>query len=600
MRSIKSIHLLFACFLVIGLVPLSTSAKASAIDSLRRLSGRELSVKEKIRLNLELSKQYSNLELDSTLYYSNGARKLSKQIEYPIGIGSSLFSIGELEIQYDSLFVAQQYLSESLKYLKDCDCDSLKAEVYFSIGRIYLLHDNYSDAQEFFIKSLQLTEKSGINIIRFKIYFWMALMYDSMENNVDAEHYYLKAVQLSDTLNDKQITAFSFFSLSRFYVNKGDFATAEKYIQNAITIIEKMKYYGVLPLVYNEKGNILFGLQKYKQALTDYHLAAQAVLQIDTTNIFQIHYWTAFTIFYTGRCYYKTGNYLKAINLLNGAMAMAKQQELLKLEVETYEYLAKAYEQIGKPGVALKYYKHFHSLDDSIINAYNVSKVTKMEMKYRHMKELHKKQIMQLQSDQKYQREILLLKIGGFTGFLMLIILSLILFNYRIRQRAKIKHEKLKQEKLKVVQAHLESELSMKDRELTTSVMYLLKKNNYMLSLNEKLKNAILPLKPELKKPINDIIRETEFNIESDTWKEFETRFNQVHQHFVENLLKDFPELTPNELKICAFLKLNMSTKEILTITHQSSNSISVARHRLRTKLGIDRDENLVTFLSKY
>lgn len=121
-----------------------------------------------------------------------------------------------------------------------------------------------------------------------------------------------------------------------------------------------------------------------------------------------------------------------------------------------------------------------------------------------------------------------------------------------------------------------------------------------MQSLNQKLKNAILPLKPEAKKPITDIIRETDRNISSDTWEEFETRFNQVHHDFSARLLKEFSNLSPNELKLCAFLRLNMSTKEILTITQQSSNSISVARHRLRTKLGIERDENLITFLSKY
>jgi DNA-binding CsgD family transcriptional regulator len=61
-----------------------------------------------------------------------------------------------------------------------------------------------------------------------------------------------------------------------------------------------------------------------------------------------------------------------------------------------------------------------------------------------------------------------------------------------------------------------------------------------------------------------------------------------------------YPDLTPNEKKICAFLRLNMSTKDIAAITHQSVHSLNVARTRLRKKLGIDgTDENLVNFLNR-
>ena len=146
----------------------------------------------------------------------------------------------------------------------------------------------------------------------------------------------------------------------------------------------------------------------------------------------------------------------------------------------------------------------------------------------------------------------------------------------------------------------LKKDLETKNRELATSVMYLLQKNNLMHNLNEKMKKAILPLNPESKKPIQDLIREADMNLSNDTWDDFETRFKNVHTDFYDKLIKDFPELSPNELKLCAFLKLNMTTKDIATITFQSINSLTEARHRLRSKMGLDRDENLITFLAKY
>jgi len=73
-----------------------------------------------------------------------------------------------------------------------------------------------------------------------------------------------------------------------------------------------------------------------------------------------------------------------------------------------------------------------------------------------------------------------------------------------------------------------------------------------------------------------------------------------VHKDFYDALLRRFPELTPSELKLCAFLKLNMTTKEISELTGQRLNTLENARYRLRQKLGITNSEaNLVTFLAQ-
>ena len=77
------------------------------------------------------------------------------------------------------------------------------------------------------------------------------------------------------------------------------------------------------------------------------------------------------------------------------------------------------------------------------------------------------------------------------------------------------------------------------------------------------------------------------------TWQEFETHFNQVHAHFYQRLMTKFPTLTSNEKKLCAFIRLNLSTKEICAITQHSQKSIEIARTRLRQKLNLLRDQPL-------
>ena len=77
------------------------------------------------------------------------------------------------------------------------------------------------------------------------------------------------------------------------------------------------------------------------------------------------------------------------------------------------------------------------------------------------------------------------------------------------------------------------------------------------------------------------------------TWQEFETHFNQVDANFYQRLIARFPTLTSNEKKLCAFIRLNLSTKEICAITQRSQKSIEMARTRLRQRLNLLRDQPL-------
>ena len=124
-------------------------------------------------------------------------------------------------------------------------------------------------------------------------------------------------------------------------------------------------------------------------------------------------------------------------------------------------------------------------------------------------------------------------------------------------------------------------------------------KNEFIASITEKLLNIKPLLLPENKVWVQEIIREMKSNIDNTVWNEFEVRFQQVHEDFYKKLGESYPNLTPNETKLCAFMRLNMTTKDISAITFQSVKSIQVARARLRKKMGITRDDNLVTLLQQ-
>lgn len=142
--------------------------------------------------------------------------------------------------------------------------------------------------------------------------------------------------------------------------------------------------------------------------------------------------------------------------------------------------------------------------------------------------------------------------------------------------------------------------VDLKNRELLTVTMKLSKNNEYLGYLQDRLTEISHiedSTNDEIKGKINQLVRDINFKVKSDSWSQFENYFNKVHPKFTQNLLSIHPGLSPNDIKLCSFLVLNLDTKEIASIVNQKSNSIRIARTRLRKKLSLKQDESLVSYL---
>jgi len=188
------------------------------------------------------------------------------------------------------------------------------------------------------------------------------------------------------------------------------------------------------------------------------------------------------------------------------------------------------------------------------------------------------------------------------TLLLIVIILGLlyILSQNRLRRLSLLNSNiQLASENATLERETLAKELEIKNKELTTNVIYQIRKNELINSIAEKLMANSHNFKKENQNLIREIIKDLENTQEEAIWKEFESRFHQVHNQFYEKLNSINPDLSPNERRLCAFLRLNMSTKEISSITGQSLRSIEVARTRLRKKLNLTNSElGLIEHLS--
>ncbi|RZK92231.1 MAG: transcriptional regulator, partial [Pedobacter sp.] len=145
----------------------------------------------------------------------------------------------------------------------------------------------------------------------------------------------------------------------------------------------------------------------------------------------------------------------------------------------------------------------------------------------------------------------------------------------------------------------LQAELASKNRELANSAMTLVYKNELLQKLSEE----ILKLKDENgKKLADEQVRRIQkvindgMNDERD-WHLFENSFNEAHESFFKKLKIGHPDLVPNDLKLCAYLRMNMSSKEMSSLLNITLRGVEIRRYRLRKKLNVPHDKNLTEFL---
>lgn len=143
----------------------------------------------------------------------------------------------------------------------------------------------------------------------------------------------------------------------------------------------------------------------------------------------------------------------------------------------------------------------------------------------------------------------------------------------------------------------LTKEVDIKSRELAEKAMYIVQKNEFISQITQRLLLLSQKLPSEIAQIVQQLITDIQRDTDDKIWNEFEHRFRDVHEDFYKALNLRFPDLTPNEKKLAAFLRLNLTTKDISSITYQSPDSIKIARSRLRKKLGISQQDNLVSFL---
>ncbi len=531
----------------------------------------------------------------------------------------------------------QQQVIDSLnQVVKEAQSDSVVVFALVRLSQAYGLYNLKASIRQA-EKALDVANKSGdTGLIEYAMFNAGNAYFTQGIFETATAHYYAY-LEIQKEKNNNVGIALVLANIGAVRYKMKDYGVARDSFLEALQILEELsennpdqKYRSQIPKILNNLGQVYQNMQQYDSSLYYYR---KSLLQIEYVG--EQAYYQSSTLNNIGSLFLDINQADSAFVYLSKAMNILVQTNDLVAQAESHNSFARYYLLVNQPDVALehlrasfeiankigsielqfiaseqlydyyfsqnqadsalKYFVLYDQLKDTINNAETLKELTRLELSSQFSEQ---QKIRQLEQDR-------LNTIYMFTAALLVLVLLLFallyLMSHNRNKRLNLEKENMALNTKNTIleNKNLQNELEVRNKELTTHVMNMIQKNELIGQVVEVLSDNKLKLAEKNENTINNVIKNLNKVQEENAWEEFELRYQQVHNEFYEKLQSVAPNLTTNERRLCAFLRLNMTTKDIASITGQSLRSIEVARTRLRKKLDISNsDISLVEFLN--
>lgn len=509
------------------------------LDSLSMAS----SERERARISGSIAFELKNEDWDRARRYLEIAEEHAIAAASDSVTARYYVNTGNIYFAKDALDIALENYLKAFDYYK-LQPASERFRLENNLAIVYARTENKADALRYFRKVLayQKEQRDTINLAR--IYNNMGTLY--LEKNVDSSLVYFKrSLALAQTINDADLDVYLYTNLARCYRKKENDALATTYFNKASNVLNR----GVNPRtkawLYNEYSEFYF----------DKSLPDSSVLYAE-----------------------------KAMKLYDTIAPYSFEQE------RSVGLLYKGLLANSRYEEASEYFEKYNSIRDTLNledKRVNLEKLLIAE-EYK-----AKEKLQSLQEAKKRSRNYIIL----LSLLAVLLFLGLLL----IRFRNKLKQSELEKQLVQAKQKELDTNLELKNKELIGKAMIEIHRTEIieevLTDLKEIKRKAV---KKETQQAIDYIAKRLKRDTNTNLWEEFEVRFEQVHESFYRNLKQKHPDLTPRDKRLCALLKLHLTSKEIAQITGQTSKSVENARTRLRKKLDLTHENtDLSLYLSE-
>jgi tetratricopeptide (TPR) repeat protein/DNA-binding CsgD family transcriptional regulator len=491
-----------------------------------------------------------------------------------------------------------------------------KGNIYGSLGA----HEKSLEAQ---LDALRLAETAYSNEPENKQNFATllramnntAVVYWRLDKMASARNLLDQALMLGRDSGFPENIGFTLNNIGLIQIDEGEFKQAIDTYTEALAIAEAANDMHGIGGAYNNLGLIMEQTGDQQKAVS-YYLASLKI-----SESLKYSDGIANTCANIGRIYSQLNQPDSALYYANRGIEETKASGSNSYLLNNYETIYRVYEKTGQPKKAFNHYKQYVALKDSMFNIENSKQIAEMEARFQNEKKEQENRLLRQDVEIMNQRFIIqrrnnLLLVVGVAGlFLMLILLFNFyrLKNRTLKQRTKLfDHEKKLQElEMSRLEDQLFAEqeisrlqnekLEQKNRELSSQVLHTIQKNDIiqnMLQEIEALKSDDQELSAQCYIKISNLVKGNT-SLDKD-WDQFKRHFDEVNPAFFSNLQDSFPDLSSSELKLCAYYRINLDTKEISRILNISPAAVQKSRHRLRKKMNIPSEVELNEFMSRF
>ncbi len=372
--------------------------------------------------------------------------------------------------------------------------------------------------------------------------------------------------------------------------HKGDSKRAEDYINKGLALTRgKPDFYQHELRLMASYGGVLLHQKRYQESREIWEKGLQLSM-VNQDPLMEFAF-----IYYIGTWHDQMGNYAEALRYYTRYYEHTRAEGNHTTLLEVTRQLSAVYEKTGDAAKALKFLQISNDSEKKSKIAETAQELARAELKAG-IQALEQEMKAESTSMAKRYRIALGISVWGALGGLLLYLIYR--RKYRIAQLSGMEKERAAQA-LQLEKELLEAELEAKDKHLAAELMQKLRKNELIEDVVKKLLPHTRATGGETRKTIGDVVKNLQSFQDKAAMEEFEMHFLQVERDFYQKLNEICPDLSPSERRLCAFLRLNMTTKEISALTGRSIRAVEIGRTRIRKKLDLTHtDSSLVEFLS--
>lgn len=577
----EEIHKLLFLFFFLFFIQNPLQGITSA-DSVKMLLPK-LSGIEKLRAYEELADYYINSNLDSNYYYLTLLKEYAIENHNNKYVAIAHSSLGLYSFFKGNYFDAEDYLQKAIQLQERLRDTSDLADSYNFLAGIYGESGQYTKSINVLFQAIRIYELQNDKKGLVKAFNNLGFLYMKLEDYNKAMEYYKKAIALVDTYHLKYNLGFVYSNLGICFKEFTQNDSALIYYHKALTEYKTNNTLNAIPILYQSLGNLYgFRLEQNDSALVYFIRGIELAKKYDPNSLIELYY-------SLGLLKKKQMNYPESRNALSKSLAVAENNEDLSGQMQAHLELFRINKETNHLPEAIDHFQKYVAIKDSIDNKETKTTIARLEEKYQNDK--NKILIQKLKVKQKADQRLKAMMLLGI-AFLTVLLIFII---YGIFQRQM--HNKMEKELLKMEKEKIDEELRYQNRQLASQALMMMQKNKMLQSLYSALQE--FPKEPDnIPKYLSRIKHQIRRSIQSEKeWEVFKLYFEQVNKTFFKKLKTINPELSQNDLRLAALIKLRLNIKETASVLSLSPNSIKGSRHRLREKLHLGSHEDLANFI---